>query len=302
VGVEPPAGLEQALQRIASIPRPLGPLRHVDTGFFSVVYETGSGWIIRVARTEGAGERHLREARTLPWLAPLLDVAVPGPCVLLPPVEPMPFGGIAYPRLAGSVAGPGDPCWEGGRFGEEMTAFLVNLHSLDVRGASEHGLSVPPPRAERFASLRSDSEAALGARVTAAECRAVHRWWEVFLADDCMDHFEPAVVHGDTWWGNVLQERGRITAVLDWEHARIDDPAHDLCGQAHAGADFMNAVIRRYCAVTGADEQALAHRAASFAAMREFYAIQWSAQMHDEEEMADSIRKLRAGPILADAR
>jgi aminoglycoside phosphotransferase (APT) family kinase protein len=297
-----PPGLEAALERIASVARPIGPLRHVDTGFFSLVYETGSNWIIRVARTEAAAERHLREARFLPWIARQIDVAVPGPCIVLPPREGMVFGGVAYPRLPGAIVSPGQHPWDGLLFAREMASFLAGLHSLDVNAAGEHGLSFPPPRAEQFASLRSSCEAALLTRVSAAEWHAVHRWWDAFLADERMDRFQPVVVHGDTWWGNVLQERGRVTAVLDWEHARIDDPAHDLCGQGHAGREFMQDVIRRYCAMTGEDESTLTHRARSYAAMREFYGIQWSAQMDDEEEMADSIRKLRAGPILAGIR
>jgi hypothetical protein len=90
--------------------------------------------------------------------------------------------------------------------------------------------------------------------------------------------------------------------VLDWEHARIDDPAHDLCGQAHAGTTFMQEVIRLYSAMTGEDEGELAHRATWLAAMREFYGVQWSERMGDEAEMAESVAKLRAGPVLEGTR
>ncbi|WIW89495.1 phosphotransferase [Sphingobium sp. V4] len=37
-----------------------------------------------------------------------------------------------------------------------------------------------------------------------------------------------SVVHGDYRGHNILQKEGVITAILDWEHARIANPAHDF--------------------------------------------------------------------------
>lgn len=36
------------------------------------------------------------------------------------------------------------------------------------------------------------------------------------------------LLHGDFWPGNVLWEAGKLTAVLDWEDARVGDPLLDL--------------------------------------------------------------------------
>jgi aminoglycoside phosphotransferase (APT) family kinase protein len=38
----------------------------------------------------------------------------------------------------------------------------------------------------------------------------------------------PALVHGDYWPGNVLWHRGRLSGVVDWEDARLGDPARDV--------------------------------------------------------------------------
>lgn len=37
-----------------------------------------------------------------------------------------------------------------------------------------------------------------------------------------------SLIHGDYRGHNILQKDGVITAILDWEHARIANPAHDL--------------------------------------------------------------------------
>jgi hygromycin-B 4-O-kinase len=46
------------------------------------------------------------------------------------------------------------------------------------------------------------------------------------LIDACPE--ERALIHGDFGSNNVLAERGRITAVLDWDQAMVGDPLHDV--------------------------------------------------------------------------
>jgi len=38
----------------------------------------------------------------------------------------------------------------------------------------------------------------------------------------------PTLIHGDFWFGNTLWENGRLTGIVDWDGARIGDPAHDI--------------------------------------------------------------------------
>ncbi len=41
------------------------------------------------------------------------------------------------------------------------------------------------------------------------------------------------LIHGDPHWGNVLVRDGRISALLNWEHAAIGDPRWDVMTAAH---------------------------------------------------------------------
>lgn len=38
----------------------------------------------------------------------------------------------------------------------------------------------------------------------------------------------PTLIHGDFWFGNTLWEHGRLTGIVDWDGARIADPAQDV--------------------------------------------------------------------------
>lgn len=71
---------------------PAWPLEALGYGFYSRVFQTASGWIVRVARVREAAERHAREAALLPQLAPVVPVAVPQPVRVLGPHPSAPFG------------------------------------------------------------------------------------------------------------------------------------------------------------------------------------------------------------------
>ncbi len=103
-----------------------------------------------------------------------------------------------------------------------MAAFLARLHSLDVRA-----LSLPP-----LPSREDPIKAALQ-----------------FAADDSSlcdvisslspEQSPPTLLHGDFWPGNILWDKGEITAVLDWEDVAIGPAASDVaCCRAEVNVLF----------------------------------------------------------------
>lgn len=64
---------------------PVAPLERLGSGFYSHAFMTASGWVVRVARTGDAADRHAMESRVLPLLAGRLPIAVPQPVRLLVP-------------------------------------------------------------------------------------------------------------------------------------------------------------------------------------------------------------------------
>jgi aminoglycoside phosphotransferase (APT) family kinase protein len=45
---------------------------------------------------------------------------------------------------------------------------------------------------------------------------------------DSIEPLPPTLVHSDFWSGNTIWNRGRLTGVIDWTHARLGDPRHDV--------------------------------------------------------------------------
>jgi len=54
----------------------------------------------------------------------------------------------------------------------------------------------------------------------------------------------PVLVHGDYHFGNMLFDRGRVAAVVDWEIAQLGQPLLDLCciSLSHVSADTVREI------------------------------------------------------------
>ena len=295
--ISPPASISELAQALGSAcpGLNLSGVRLVDTGFGSIVLETGDGLILRVARTAAVARGHAIEAVTLPHLARSLPVAIPVPCLLCPPTRELPFGAIGYAKMEGQPCQPGTATAATGR---DLGNFLAVLHQLDIRAFP----AMPGQHAVwgAWSRLRDDTAAILRDRLTSGENQRMSQWWERFLSDRALREYRPAVRHGDLWYGNLLiRPDGSITAVLDWEAVAIADPAQDLALTRYLGAGFTASVLDAYRRHDGAYDEQVEYRIEWHWQLRELTGLPLAAATGDQDEIAECIAKLRAGPIFS---
>jgi aminoglycoside phosphotransferase (APT) family kinase protein len=284
----------------------VAPLRHLETGFGSIVVETGDGIVFRIARCESAARGHEREATLLPALRDRLPLAVPQPRWRVSPGEPsFPHGAIGYRRLPGSGLSQELVA----RLGVEtvassLAAFLLALHRFPVEEAEELGLPHADRDPDDLEAFRAGVLPALQDALDPDEYLVVSAWWDHLVADPELRRFTPALRHGDLWYDHVLVDpaSGQLLAVLDWEAAALGDPALDLAVQFHLGEPFAAATLAAYAAQGGQVDPGLRHRVRRLWELREFGGVRAAVDLNDQEELEDAIRKLRAGPVLADRR
>jgi aminoglycoside phosphotransferase (APT) family kinase protein len=136
--------------------------------------------------------------------------------------------------------------------------------------------------------------------LSAAEFQLVMTWWQGFRFDKKMLHYNPVLVHGDLWYGNVLSDpdTGSITGIIDFEDAALDDPAQDFATLLHSGYDFTGHVIEAYRKAGGSFDDNILYRMRKLWSGREFGGLAYAVEMQDEAELEEALDKLRRGPIL----
>jgi aminoglycoside 2''-phosphotransferase len=289
-------GIAEALEREAPFVRAAGGVRLLDFGFYSRVLETDGGWIVRVARTADAAERHERECRVLPALARDLSLAIPAPVPALRPGKAARYGATAYRRLRGRGMTEGETVeGEWPELARQLGRELARLHEVVL--PPEVASEVPRFHMEDFTKLREVVSPGLRERLAAGEWAMVDAWWEQFMGDRSLREWEPVLAHGDIWWGNLLVDDGRISGMVDWEFLSHCDPAWELGTTKQFGGAFYRELVAEYLGRRRLDAD-WEHRADQWWALRVFFGVQFAVEREDEAEWVDSLRKLREGPIL----
>jgi aminoglycoside 2''-phosphotransferase len=275
------------------------PLQLLDDGFSSFVFETADGIVFRVGRTQAASAAYQKESRLLPLLQQL-PVPVPRPICHAAHTEHFPHGVIGYHKLPGDSLTPAHIAADTrDALIAAIAGFLYALHQVPAEVAFGAGLDSPPPHRLRYMPLRDAVMPTLERHLAPSAYADVVRWWASFLDDARMDHYPPTLIHGDFWYGNLLvNHKGELAGVLDFENAALDDIAQDFAALRYLGDDFTHEVIRAYQALGGAADPHFIHRWERRWQGREFEGIRWSIAQNDSDELAESVTKLRRGPIL----
>lgn len=219
-----------------------GPLRRISAGSSRAMYlvpqEGGDSLVLRVDTGGGpvAGtELTLRREAEL-------YRALAGGAVLIPRFHGLHDSGAAFlmDLAAGTheLASLDEPARIAicDRFIEE----LADLHRIDTRTLDLPSFRRPDgPRAHALLELelwQRIFEEKLSGEISLGRCAfAILRR----LAPDY--HGPPVLCHGDVGPKNFMFAHGRITAIIDWEHAHLGDPMDDLAWWMFRGHEWLGA-------------------------------------------------------------
>lgn len=187
------------------------------------LYRLGDDLCVRLPVYARSSGQSASDARWLPVLARHLPVAVPAPVALGVPAQGYPFPWSVVPWLPGRTPQPGSFDPEG--LADDLADFVRALHAAPTDGG--------PLKAEgeRGSPVRSWDDAVREAVVLAGEridgAAALAAWEMVLAAPDFGG--DPVWIHGDLLAGNLLvDEAGRLSAVIDFGALGLGDPAPDL--------------------------------------------------------------------------
>lgn len=225
-----------------------------DEGWSNRILEAESGMLLRFPRSAEAARRLGFEARLLSYLALRVTVPVPVPLRMgtLPGAGRCPF--LSYRKLPGVALGRLVPLGRASRF--RVSALLGRL--LPELAA------IPPPSARRigcragdpgtwvsrytamFAHYRRVGSPTLPSRLDRAIRAEFDRGIELLTSA----RFVPVLSHLDLGPYNIIWDpsRGEPSGVIDWEDARLADPAFDLVGLGCVGEAAWRRLALARCA------------------------------------------------------
>lgn len=221
----------------------------------------GVTWVLRIPRRPEVAEEAEKEARILQLVRPALaelDIAVPDWRIRSREL-------IAYPALPGH---PGltldgaEPIWHmdpaSPDYAARLGTLLGTLHAIDPDEARDAGVEVRSPDEVR----RQWQEDMDRVRDEFTIAPALDEAWRAWVDDDASWPEHTVMSHGEIYPAHVLLDEGRITGVLDWTTARVDDPARDFSFQIGAAGDAMlQATLEAYTAAGGRTWPGLATQA-----------------------------------------
>lgn len=284
--------MESLAERIARAFPEIGriePLRELGSGVSGDVVETAGGIVVKVARVAAPTDAYEPEWRACSTLAPHLSIPIPRPRWRSLAGEVFPHGALAYPSLGGHP--PPEQGSEG--LARDLGSLLAELHALPQSVARDADLPEWDPHA-RYLELRPPVMEALAHRLSASQHRRINAWWDDLAGDQAFPAADRAICHHDVWHDNILvNEQGRLAAVLDWEHVDWSDPAHDLAPLLHFGEAFFEATIAAYRKAGGRYDENIAHRVDRYWPARALGGLSFSLRHENEAEVLDQVRKVR---------
>ncbi|SEF19022.1 aminoglycoside phosphotransferase family protein [Streptomyces sp. Ag109_O5-10] len=196
------------------------PVEVLANGWDNLVCRLGEEFLVRLPRRAMAAELVAHEQRWLPELAGRLPLPVPAPVRVGQPMAQYPWCWSVVPFFPGRIAAQSEPdsLWSAA---EALGGFLDALH---VPASSQ-----APVNAFRGIPLAGRAEGVLTrlAHIDPADRATALQVWETAAAAPVWDG-PPVWLHGDLHPANILVDRGRISAVIDFGDITSGDPATDL--------------------------------------------------------------------------
>ena len=195
------------------------------SGTDNALYRLGADMVVRLPRIHWARGQVEKEHRWLPMLATHLPLAIPVPLAKGMPAEGYPWSWSVTPWFDGNDAMV-EPTLDLHRAAIELAEFIAALRRIDCCGGpapGRHNAFRGVPLEARDSFTRSAIAQLVGIVDTDAAIAA----WEAALRAPVWDA-APLWIHGDVDPRNLVVEKGRLSAVIDWGCLGVGDPAYDL--------------------------------------------------------------------------
>jgi aminoglycoside phosphotransferase (APT) family kinase protein len=200
------------------------PVRQVGlNGWDNTTFRLGDTMSVRLPTGDWYSKQVEKEHRWLPVLAPQLPLPIPVPLAQGEPACGYPWPWSVYQWIDGEplMASPVPDLVQLAADLADFLAALYTIRSAGGPGPGEHNFY----RGGSLTVYDADTRAALGALAGHIDTVAAADVWATALRATW--HGTPVWFHGDIAPGNLLVNRGRLSAVIDFGTSGVGDPSCD---------------------------------------------------------------------------
>jgi aminoglycoside 2''-phosphotransferase len=236
---------------------------HTTEGQFNDIVFVNDDLIFRFPRYEDSIQDFLQEIEILKKLQGHVSLPIPDPIYansgtksvgnvfmgyqLLPgkPLFREVLGEITYEPLLESLA-------------RQLADFLHGLHSLGPAS-----LRLDLPIRDGLAESKTfyfDIQEHLFRLMRPDARDSITSHFEEYFDNPALYEYQPAIIHGDFGGSNILFDRDKITGIIDFGFAGLDDPARDIAAVSTYGDAFFARICGYYPGIASLLERATFYR------------------------------------------
>jgi aminoglycoside phosphotransferase (APT) family kinase protein len=236
-------------------------------GWDNRTFRLGDKFAVRLPSAEAYVAQVEKEQYWLPRLAPLLPLPIPTPVAQGRPTPDYPWPWSVYRWL------PGTPAAEAvisdlPSFANDLGNFLRALYQPDPSGGPAPG----PHNFMRGGSLTTyhdETLRAIQALKDQIDYKTAMAVWDAAMNAEWTGI--PVWLHGDVAAGNLLVQKGRLSAVIDFGTSAVGDPAGDLT----IAWTFLNSASRQHFAAAVDQDSGTWARGRGWALWKALILIAW---------------------------
>jgi aminoglycoside phosphotransferase (APT) family kinase protein len=201
------------------------PVRSVETtGWDNRTFHLGKHMVVRLPQAAAYAVQVEKEHRWLPQFAPLLPLQIPTSLAIGKPADGYPWKWSVYRWIEGETAAP-ERIGDLKDFATGLADLLIALQRIEATDGPRPG----PHNFYRGGLLTTyDAEArqAIAVLKGKLDTEAATQVWDMALRTSW--YRAPVWLHGDVSAGNLLLDKGRLSAIIDFGMVGVGDPACDL--------------------------------------------------------------------------
>lgn len=258
-------------------------------GQYNAVVRVNDDLIFRIPRFAEGAEKLEREAAIFDGIRPYLSLSIPEALYrhFAAPDEGSSFAGYRLLQgepLSHEAVADLDAVAQAS-IAAQLAAFLRELRAIPYHEAlgdtpaSAGDTQMASWRAS-WSELAARLHSAVFPHIPSAAQEYLATLFSRFLGEDANFAFVPTLIHGDFGTGNILfqQATATITGIIDFDSARLGDPAYDLATLLTYDEQFTRHVVRSYDPTSAELSRAHFYRA-TFAAQEALYGAE-----HDDPD------------------